>query len=144
MSAVLGAVAASLGGVTGALWYVAFGPPWGQLGYEFEGFAETLRGATAGLLAGSLAGWFLPVLRPPRSRSAPLLVLGSATAAVLFVIGLSYLGRWTNADGPGEVAAYLGVLGLPASVVAAFLLRRLTTRACRHRGDPRGEGRGRG
>jgi hypothetical protein len=40
-------------------------------------------------------------------------------AAILLVVGVSYLGDWTNADGPGDFAAYVGILGIPAAAMIA-------------------------
>jgi gas vesicle protein len=55
--AALGGLLAGLvaGGVVGAQYYVHLGPPWGQYGYEFEGFLETLVGAAVGAVVGTAA-----------------------------------------------------------------------------------------
>lgn len=93
--AVLGVAA---GAALGALYYNATAQ-FPDYGYEFEGFAETLAGAAAGLLAGGFSGWiaFGPLGLPPRRR------LGAAVAciagAILVVVGLYYMGELTNADG---------------------------------------------
>jgi gas vesicle protein len=50
-----------VGGVLGAQYYVHLGPPWGQYGYEFEGFLETLVGAGVGALVGAAAATALAI-----------------------------------------------------------------------------------
>lgn len=54
---VLSVIGAMVGGFFGAQWYIHFGPPWAQYGYEFEGLIETLIGAGVGLFAGGLTGF---------------------------------------------------------------------------------------
>ncbi|MGH2556652.1 MAG: hypothetical protein ACRDHO_13165 [Actinomycetota bacterium] len=124
---VVAALGAGLGGFAGAQWYEAFGPPWGHIGSEGEGLQEILRGALAGGVAGGLSGWFLAGL--PRGPGRTIMLLGSVVAAVLLVVGLSFLGDLTNADGPGSIVPYIGFLALPASILLMALLVRLSSRA---------------
>lgn len=119
LAVALGAV----GGLLGAAWYAATGAGWGQFGYEFEGLTETLRGALAGSVTGALVGWFLPAVKRGR-RNMALLLTGSAVAAALLVVGVSYLGDFTNSEGPVGVAPVVGILCIPASLVTMTYLHR--------------------
>ena len=63
-----GAVA---GGWLGAQYYIHLGPPWGQYGYEFEGFAETAAGAGIGGVVGAAVGAAVPVWLRRGTASRP-------------------------------------------------------------------------
>jgi hypothetical protein len=75
-----------------------------------------------------LSAWFLVGFLGRRSSRA-LIVLGSILAAVLFVVGSSFIGDLTNADGPGSVLPYVGFLALPCSLLLMAVLARLSSRA---------------
>ena len=119
--AIAGAV---LGGFGGRLWYALFGQY--QFGYEFEGFAEILIGILIGAFTGAAIGWLQPWRR---SFPAVLLAIVVAIAAgVVFATGIVYIGDWTNADGPSEIAPFIGILGIPAGPLLIVLLGRYLRR----------------
>lgn len=111
-----------LGAVGGMAWWSLFGPG-GDLGSNMDGVAEVARGAVAGSVTGLLAGVVIP-----RARSRAELArgaVGSISAAVLFVTGVSYIGDLTNADG-APAGSYAGFAALPVSLVLAAVLVRKT------------------
>lgn len=128
IAVVLAVVGAGVGGFIGAEWYEAFGPPWGQIGSEGEGLQEIIGGAVAGGLAGGLSAWFLVGL--PRGHTGRALIIPvSVVAAVLLVVGSSFIGDLTNADGPEGIVSYVGFLALPVSLLLIAVLARLGSRA---------------
>jgi peptidoglycan/LPS O-acetylase OafA/YrhL len=121
----LAVVFGAVGGFAGAGWYQAFGPPWGQLGSEFEGWAEIFRGAATGALAGAFAGWYL-VGRALGRRQALLAGVGSVAAGILVVVAVSQIGNFTNADGPPTSSVVITILSAAGAVMALALLARLS------------------
>jgi hypothetical protein len=121
-------VGSVVGSFVGAWWYVTFGPPYGQLGYEFEGMQEVAAGAAIGGFAGAFWGWI--ALGPKRLGASALVLvaLGGIAAGVLVMTGLVYIGGWTDAAGP-DVVSLIGVLGIPAGLALAFM----TARTARHK-----------
>jgi hypothetical protein len=112
-----------VGAIVGALWYQAFGPPWGQFGSSFEGWTEVLRGAAIGTLAGAFAGWLL-VGRDLRHLGSLVVLAGSLISAILFVLAVSQIGNLTNADGPSPLSVTVTVLcGLGAVAVLGMISR---------------------
>jgi hypothetical protein len=118
------------GSFAGAWWYGTFGPPYAQLGYEFEGMQEVAAGAAIGGFAGAFWGWV--ALGPDRLGAAALVLvaIGAIAAGALVVTGLVYIGSWTNSDGP-DPAAVIGVLGIPAGLALAVATARAVRRRAR-------------
>jgi hypothetical protein len=114
-----------LGAIAGALWYQAFGPPWGQFGSSFEGWTEVLGGGATGTLTGAFAGWLL-VGRDLRHRGALVVVAGSLISAILFVLAVSQIGNLTNADGPSALSVAVTVLGGLGAVAVLGMISRLS------------------
>lgn len=112
-----------IGSFVGAWWYTTFGPPDGQLGYEFEGLQEVASGVGIGGFAGAFWGWI--ALGPDRLGAATLALVafGGVAAGALVMTGLVYIGSWTNADGP-DMAAVIGILGIPAGLALAVVIGR--------------------
>lgn len=117
-----------IGAFVGAWWYETFGPPYGQLGYEFEGLQEIAAGASIGGFAGAFWGWI--ALGPGRQGPLALALvgLGGIAAGALVMTGLVYVGAWTNSDGPDR-AAVIGIFGIPGGLALAFMIAR----AARHK-----------
>jgi hypothetical protein len=119
-----GAVAA-VGAIAGALWYQAFGPPWGKFGSSFEGWTEVLGGAATGTLTGAFAGWLL-VGRDLRHLGALFVLGGSLISAILFVLAFAQIGDLTNADGPTALSVAITVLGGLGAVAVLGMISRLS------------------
>lgn len=62
---------------------------------------------------------------PPLWRAAVL--LGWILCGGLLVVGLVYIGGWTDSDGP-NTEAIVGILGIPASIVGVWLTPRVLRR----------------
>ncbi|MFN2388239.1 MAG: hypothetical protein ABR575_01330 [Actinomycetota bacterium] len=122
------------GGSLGAGWYMVFGS--GRFGDGLEGLAEMIAGAAAGALAGAFTGWYVVGPAHMERGTRAQAVAGFLVAAAIFVVGLAYVGDWTNADGPGNVAAYAGILGLPAGA-ALFVITARRARRAESNGGPR-------
>ena len=126
---VLGLFGGVVGWFGGALWYLAFGPPWGvfdDVGLFGDGFDEAARGAGVGGITGAFVGWFLFGSKRLTARTASVVVLGSGVAAVLLIIGVSYIGDLTNYDPPTTPLPYVGVAGMPLSIAVLLVLRWVT------------------
>ena len=86
------------GGWLGAQYYIHLGPPWGQYGYEFEGFGQTVAGAAIGGLVGAAVGgaaalrWRRDAANDPRTAWHPVTVaggwLGLYAAVVVLVLAV--------------------------------------------------------
>jgi hypothetical protein len=92
-------------------------------GDTLAGIAYIAAGGAAGLLLGALVGGFL--LRSG-ARKRVRALLGFIAGTSLALVGAWYIGDFTNADGPGGVGPYLGILLLPAGVVVIILSARAT------------------
>lgn len=110
------------GWLAGLAWYEIFAPTSADLGTDFQGLATVFRATLGGTILGGLAG---PLLRDVRTVGGVLSVLArSAVTACLFVVGLSYVGDLTNADGPSSRWSYVGFAALPVSVAFGVRLLR--------------------
>lgn len=98
------------------------GSGYGDFGSSGEGIAEVARGVTAGALTGALVAVFW---HRASGRARWLSLAGSLAIAILLVVGVSYIGDWTNADGPGW-AARVGILGIPAAIGLLAILFKAT------------------
>lgn len=112
-----------LGWFAGLAWYEIFAPASaGDLGTDFQGLETVFRATLGGTTIGGLAG---PLLRHVRTLGGVLTVLARSTVtACLFVVGLSYVGDLTNADGPSSRWSYVGFAALPVSIAFAVRLLR--------------------
>ncbi len=127
--AAIGALAgAVIGGSLGAGWFALFGSDaeW------FGGVVAALAGGLAGAVAAGSWGWCLS-----RWRAAPSALRGGAVAGwivcgALLVVGIVYIGGWTDADGP-TAEAMVGILGIPACAVGIWLISRALSRHARSR-----------
>jgi ABC-type transport system involved in cytochrome c biogenesis permease subunit len=126
---VLAAACGTIGAFVGVWWYETFGPPWGQFGSEFEGVAEAFRGVLTGTMAGALLGALLFGPRRLSWKTKGAVAIGCVAAAILFAVGISYIGDLTNYEAPTNPVPYLGILGIPAAVALVIALMRLTRRA---------------
>lgn len=118
------AVGGPLGWLAGVAWYEILTPTSaGDLGTDLQGIETVFRGTVGGAVTGLLAG---PPLRGVSSlRAAAAALVRSVATGCLFVVGLSYVGDLTNADGPGSNWSYVGFAALPVSIVLGVrLLRR--------------------
>jgi hypothetical protein len=105
-------------------------------GDTLAGIAYIAAGGAVGLVLGALVGGFL--LRPGARRRARAL-LGFVAGTFLALVGAWFIGDFTNADGPGGVGPYLGILLLPAGVIVIILSARATLGAERRVAPPFGE-----
>lgn len=84
-------------------------------------------GEAWGLVLGALIGGFL--LR--RARRRALTLLGFVVGTGLALTGSWHIGDFTNADEPGGVEAFMGILLLPLGVLVIGLSARATVGAPR-------------
>ncbi len=118
--AVLGGLAgAILGGALGLAWFSLYGSDaeW------FGGITSALSGGVALALAGGSWGWGLTYWRAASMLWRILSVLAWVACGTLLVVGIVYIGGWTNADGP-DAEAMIGILGIPASFGGVWLIGR--------------------
>lgn len=118
--AALGALAgAVIGGSLGAGWFALFGSDaeW------FGEIAAALAGGVAGAVAAGSWGWCLSRWRTAPSVLRAGAVVGWILCGTLLVVGVVYIGGWTDADGPSAEAT-VGILGIPASVFGIWLISR--------------------
>jgi hypothetical protein len=92
-------------------------------GDTLAGIAYIAAGGGAGLLLGALVGGFL--LSSGASNRARAL-FGFIFGTSLALVGAWFVGDFTNADGPGGVGPYLGILLLPAGLIVIVLSARAT------------------
>jgi hypothetical protein len=92
-------------------------------GDSLAGIAYIAAGGAAGLLLGALVGGFLA---RPGARHRARALLGFIAGTSLALVGAWFVGDFTNADGPGGVEPYLGILLLPVAVVVIVLSARAT------------------
>jgi hypothetical protein len=92
-------------------------------GDTLAGIAYVAAGGGAGLVLGALIGGFL--LRRGARRRA-LALLGFVVGTGLALTGSWYIGDFTNADGPGGVEPFMGILLLPLGVLVIGLSARAT------------------
>lgn len=92
-----------------------------------EGVALFSLSVAAGLQVGVVAGWFLPDARRLRRHYASLLA-ATLTLSVLLLVGVFYIGDFTNADGPGDAWSYIGLACLPLALIGYWFLARRTAR----------------
>ncbi|MGH2828577.1 MAG: hypothetical protein ACRDKF_16580 [Actinomycetota bacterium] len=92
-------------------------------GETLAGIAYVAAGGGAGLVLGALIGGFL--LRR-RARRRALALVGFVVGTGLALTGSWYIGDFTNADGPGGVEPFMGILMLPLGVVVIALSARAT------------------
>jgi hypothetical protein len=119
-----GVLGALLGGVLGALWFSIYGPE-GEL---FGEIAAALAGGVVGGLAGSAWGWSLSPWRAAPVGWRAAAVLGWIACGTLLVVGIVYIGGWTDSDGPNP-EAMVGILGIPVSFLGVWLISRSLRRA---------------
>lgn len=113
-------MAGMIGGVAGLVWFAAFGSDaeW------FGGFSAALAGTIIGSIVGGSWGWSFATWR---SASVPWqvgAVLGWTTCGTSLVVGIVYIGGWTDADGP-TAEAIVGILGIPTSMLGVWAISRL-------------------
>jgi Na+/proline symporter len=92
-------------------------------GDTLAGIAYVATGGGAGPVLGALIGGFL--LRR-RARRRALALLGFVVGTALALTGSWYIGDFTNADGPGGVEPFMGILLLPLGVLVIGLSARAT------------------
>lgn len=119
-------VGAVTGGALGAGWFRISGSDAEMLG----GITAAFQGGVAGALAAGSWGWSFPEWRRVSPLSRATVVAAWLGCGVLLMVGVVYIGGWTNADGP-DTEAMIGILAIPASLigvgmVARFLRRRTT------------------
>ena len=118
-------VVEALGWTGGLLWFNASHPPSTSFGSDGEGVAEVFRGTLAGVVTGGLLGWVAPWPSRATWGRWVALLLGCALVSVVLTVGVSSIGDWTNAGGPGSVAEGARILGIPAAVGMAAAVWRL-------------------
>ncbi len=113
---ILGAV---IGGGLGSVWYSVYGSDADPLG----GIAAALAGGVAGAMALASLGWSFARWRsvPPSRRV--LALIGWIVCGTLLVVGIVYIGGWTDSDGPSPEAT-VGILGIPVSFLGSWLISR--------------------
>jgi hypothetical protein len=124
--AVAGAViGAAIGGLLGVWWFSVFGSD----EEIFGDFAAALAGGVVGAVAIGSLGWSFSCWR----TASPLWRAGALVAWIacggLLVVGIVYIGGWTDSDGPNR-EAMVGILGIPGSLLGVWFTAR---NLCRHR-----------
>lgn len=118
---------AAAGTLTGALVGAALGSGWfalfGSDAEWFGGIAAALAAGVAGAVAGGSWGWSFSIWRgvPPLFRAGAL--IGWIVCGALLVLGIVYIGGWTDADGP-NAEAMVGILGIPLSFLGVWWISR--------------------
>ena len=92
-------------------------------GDTLAGIAYVAAGGGAGLVLGALIGGFL--LRE-RARRRALALFGFVVGTTLALTGSWYAGDFTNADGPGGIEPFIGILLLPLGAFVIALSARAT------------------
>jgi hypothetical protein len=92
-------------------------------GDTLAGIAYAAAGGGAGLVLGALIGGFL-LRRGARRRG--LALLGFVVGTALALAGAWFIGDFTNADGPGGLEPFLGILLLPLGVLVIGVSGRAT------------------
>ena len=116
-------VSGALVGLFVGLWAGDRVSPLFEDGDTLAGIAYVAAGGGAGLVLGALTGGFL-LRRGARRRV--LTLLGFVIGTALALLGSWYIGDFTNADGPGGVEPFIGILLLPLGVLVIGLSARAT------------------
>ena len=117
---VLGGV---IGALAGAVWFAAYGSDAELFGSASAALAAGLAGGIAGgALAGSLDDW-----RLASAAARFLSLIGWLACGVLIVVGIVYIGSWTDSDGPSREAV-VGIAGIPGGAVGVWLTSRVLRR----------------
>jgi hypothetical protein len=104
-------IGAIVGGLLGLAGFKLFGSE-----EEIAGdFVATLKGGVVGATTLGAWGYRWREWRLARWWPQLLAVLGWILCGLLLLIGIIYIGGWTDADGP-NTEAMIGILGIPASL----------------------------
>ena len=124
-----GVVAALAGGLVGA-WLGPRVYEWfGSELISLDEITAIFQGAFVGAVGGGLIG-FVALGRRRQSAVETLMAsLGCLLAAALLLIGVWYIGDFTNADGFEGVAPYFGIMLIPLSILLIWFIARSPRRA---------------
>ena len=122
------AVRAIGGGLAGAAAGAGLGLAWfdrfGSDAEIFGDFVAAAAGVVVGGLAGGSWGWSLPEWRWSSPLPRTLSLLAWLGCGALLLIGIVYIGGWTDSDGP-STEAMIGILGIPAGLGGVWIVERM-------------------
>ena len=121
-------VRVTVGVLAGAAAGAGLGLAWfDRFGSDEEIFGDFVA-AVAGVVVGGLAGGAWGSSFPEWRRSSPLArtlsLLAWLGCGALLLIGIVYIGSWTDSDGP-STEAMIGILGIPVGLGGVWIVARM-------------------